>query len=165
MKTLLLIRHAKSDWSIPGIADFDRPLNARGYSDAHRMGRNLKKNISGNIVLVSSPAVRALTTALIIAHEVNYPLNKIQLQPDLYEAEAEDYEKVISFLEDQYDTAFIFGHNPTISEVVRNFSDANAIELPTCSVSVFKFQTKEWATIMSSKGVLQAQLFPKSLTE
>jgi phosphohistidine phosphatase len=165
MKTIYFIRHAKSDWSIPGIDDIDRPLNERGYSDAHRMGRHLKKSKPENFILVSSPAVRALTTALIFAREFDYPQNEIQLQPDLYEAKVEDYETVINFLDNKFDTAFIFGHNPTISEAVGVFSETSETELPTCSVSILKFESREWPTVISLKGKLQSQLSPKSLTE
>ncbi len=165
MKTIFLIRHAKSDWSIPGLADADRPLNQRGYADAHRVGRLLAKEKKESLVLVSSPAIRALSTAMIIAKEINYHPNKIQIHTELYEADAGDYESVISLIDDKFVTAFIFGHNPTISEVVAKLSGTNAVELPTCAVSVIDFSMKEWGEIPGNTGHLKTQVFPKSLTE
>jgi phosphohistidine phosphatase len=165
MKTIYFIRHAKSDWSIPGIDDIDRPLNERGYLDAHRMGKHLKKSKPDDFILVSSPAIRALTTALIFAREFDYPQNQILLQADLYEAKIEDYQTVISFLDNKFDTAFIFGHNPTISEAIGIFSNTRETELPTCSVSILRFESRDWSTVISLKGELKSQFSPKSLTE
>jgi phosphohistidine phosphatase len=165
MKMIYFVRHAKSDWSIPGIDDFDRPLNQRGYSDAHRMGRFLKKNISGDLLFVSSPAIRALSTALIFATEINFPLNNIQLAKDLYEAETDDYEYVIGELDNRINSVLIFGHNPTISEVVAKCSRTSATELPTCAVSILRFQTNEWSAIYAADGEIAEQHFPKALTE
>ena len=163
MKTLFLIRHAKSDWSASGLLDIDRPLNIRGYSDAHRIGTRLEKIIAEKTLFASSPAIRAISTALIIARETNYPQNKIQLFPELYNAEPEAYEKVITSIGKKYDSIFIFGHNPTITNVIGLFTNTNIVEVPTCSVSVIKFNADDWSAPMISSGVLESQIFPKLL--
>ena len=164
MKTLFLVRHAKSDWSIPGLGDYDRPLNQRGYVDAHKMGSYLKTT-SPHTLFVSSAAVRAISTALIIAKEINYPQEKISIHPELYEAEPNIYRQILKSADDRFESLYIFGHNPTISLVIGMLSGTNIDEVPTCSVTILKFNTAFWNETISSKGSIVNQLYPKSLTE
>ena len=165
MKTIILIRHAKSDGSISGLKDIDRPLNERGYSDAHKIGMRLRDKFIGKKLFISSPAIRAISTALIFAREINYPQENILVHPELYEAEASIYEKIILSLDNHFGAVYIFGHNPTISHLVGQLSQAPVNELPTCSVSVLNFETDRWSEIYNSKSVLEMQLFPKLLIE
>ena len=163
MKKLVLIRHAKSDWSIPGIKDIDRPLNERGYLDAHKIGAQLREKTSGKKLFISSPAIRAISTALIIAREINYLQENISIHSELYGAEVNVYEEIIFSLDNTFDTIFIFGHNPTISQVISQFTGVTFVEVPTCSVSVINFETKHWNEATKSKFTLSMQLFPKLL--
>ena len=165
MKIIYLIRHAKSDWSIPGLPDIDRHLNPRGYRDAHRIGNKLKQSITGKFILISSPAIRAISTALIIAREIDYSAGKIRIMRELYEAEEKMYYKIISSIEEDYDTVLIFGHNPTISNVFSWLTDTVPIELPTCSVSVIESDSTNWSECADSKNKMTNQLFPSHLKE
>lgn len=165
MKKILLIRHAKSDWSISGLSDIDRPLNQRGYTDAHKTGAQLRDKISGKKFFVSSPAIRAISTALIIAREINYPQENISLHPELYEAEASDYENLILSIDDRFDAVYIFGHNPIISHVIGQLTNTPVSEVPTCSVSVLNFQAERWTETIKSNATLEMQIFPKFLIE
>ena len=165
MKTLFLIRHAKSDWSIPGLGDFDRPLNQRGYVDAHKMGAYLKSENSGQILLASSSAVRAISTALIFAKEIKYPQGKISIHPELYEAEANIYIEILKSTDEKFESLYIFGHNPTISKVIVLLSGTPMSDVPTCAVTIIKFITGSWKETIAVKGTIINQLFPKSLTE
>ena len=112
MKKIFLIRHAKSDWNNPEIKDIERPLNDRGYSNANQMSKGFKTIPD---LIVSSPAIRAISTALIFAGNLNYDPNKIQIRKELYETSVKDYLSVIHQLDDQYNTMMLFAHNPTIS--------------------------------------------------
>lgn len=163
MKKLFLIRHAKSDWSFEGLADIDRPLNRRGYTDAHLVGAALKKQISPKTIFISSPAVRAITTALIFATELTYKKEEILLVPDIYEARPEDLFRVIGKTEDHYESIFLFGHNPTISEVVAKLSGGPLVDLPTCCVSAFESEAKEWSGFLLQKAKLFFQVIPADL--
>ena len=163
MKKIILIRHAKSDWSIPGIGDIDRPLNDRGYSDAHRVGAELKKSISEKTIFVTSPAIRAMSTSLIIARETKYPQGKIMICPELYDAERGDYESVIQSLDNNFECVLIFGHNPTISEVINKLLRTDVGEISTCSVFALTFEIKGWEDIIGTKGKIDFQLSPKTL--
>ena len=165
MKTIILIRHAKSDWSIPGLKDIDRPLNGRGYSDAHKIGMLLRNKFTSKKLFISSPAIRAISTALIFAREINYPQENILVHPELYEAEEGAYENIILSMDDEYDVIFIFGHNPTISEVIGRLSNTHIGELPTCSVSVLNFEINRWSKTHTSTSTMEMQLFPKLLIE
>lgn len=163
MKKLILIRHAKSDWSIPGIKDIDRPLNERGYSDAHKIGAQLREKAPGKKLFISSPAIRAISTALIIAREINYLQENILINSDLYEAEENDYKEIIFSLDNSFDTVFIFGHNPTISQVISLLIKSPYVEAPTCSVSFLKSEKTAWNEALGAKFTLSMQLFPKLL--
>lgn len=165
MKKLYLIRHAKSDWSIQGQPDIDRHLNPRGYRDAHLVGNKLKEILQGNLILISSPAIRAISTALIIAKEINYNPGKIKIIRDIYEAEEKMYDKVISSIEDVYDTAIIFGHNPTISNVAAGLTNAIISELPTCSVSGISIETMHWNEFEIANKAAIYQLLPSELRD
>ena len=165
MKKIFFIRHAKSDWSVSGLPDIDRPLNQRGYSDAHRIGAQLKKNISAQTLFVTSPAIRAMSTALIIARETGYPQGKFLICPELYEAEATDYETIIRAFDNQFDNAWIFGHNPTISEVISRFLRTDNGEISTCNVCVLKLEIINWPEAGRSKGQIEFQLSPKTLSD
>ncbi len=165
MKRVFLIRHAKSDWSIQGIDDIDRPLNERGYSDALRISKKLDKTDNVQSIFFSSPAIRAMSTALILARGVDYPVEKIKIYPALYEAHFSVYEDLLCSLDDKLFSVYIFGHNPTISRVIERFSSMDIGDIPTCAVSVLNFEIDNWKEIISTIGKIDLQLFPKMLTE
>lgn len=165
MKTILFIRHAKSERAESGQQDIDRPLNKRGYFDAHKIGKELREKDFGNKQFISSPAIRCISTALIIAREINYPQEKISIHTQLYEAKESIYSELVFSMSDNLDTIFIFGHNPTISFVISKFAKIPYTEIPTCGVSVLNFETNYWAQTIACKCTLEMQLFPKLLTE
>ena len=163
MKKLFLIRHAKSDWSTEGLADIDRPLNKRGYIDAHLVGAFLKNHYSAKTIFICSPAVRALTTALIFATELAHLKEEILLVPDIYEANTEDLFQVVAKTADHFEGVFLFGHNPSISEVVATLSGGPFVNLPTCCVSAFESEAKRWQDFLYQKPNLFAQVIPADL--
>lgn len=165
MKKLFLVRHAKSSRSIADLEDFDRPLNERGYSDAHLIGLHLEKEIAGPLIIISSPAIRAMSTALIFGREINYEPEKIILRRDLYETNAYAYLKVIGEQEDKYDSMIIVGHNPTISDVNEKLNGTLSGDVPTCAVSIFTIKTEKWANILSSERVLSRLIIPADFKE
>src|SRR6478609_9785737 len=101
-KTLILIRHAKSDWSDGGEKDFDRGLNQRGNMDAPRMGGKLKEMGIMPDLIVSSPALRTTLTTEYICEQINYPFDKVDFQEDIYEASVRTLLKVVNELNDKY---------------------------------------------------------------
>lgn len=165
MKKLFLIRHAKSNQSILNIPDIDRPLNERGYADAHTMGKLMKNENDRGLLLVSSPAVRALSTALIFAGEINYDKETIKITNRLYEAEIETCLDVIRNLDDTFTSAMLFGHNPTTAEVIYSLYENFQAAVPTCAIAIFTFQMEKWADIKPTNAYFEKLLIPADFRE
>jgi phosphohistidine phosphatase len=153
MKTLTLIRHAKSSWDDPTVSDKERPLNRRGMHDAPRMGQKLAERKSNPELVLSSPATRAITTAHIIAEQVGYPVKDIIVLEGLYEATAIDLRKIVQGLEDSLREVFIFGHNPGLSELASELSNGVVTDLPTCGVAELRFDIKKWSHVDKTRLV------------
>ena len=142
MKTLLLLRHAKSSWKESDLDDIDRPLNSRGLRDAPDMGRRLFERSLIPDFIVSSPAVRARATARFVANEVGYARD-IVFDEGLYGAESREVLEIVSRFEDQWHTAMVVGHNPAITQLANQFSDRWIENVPTCGALVV--QVSQWS--------------------
>jgi len=154
VKTLYLIRHAKSDWSDLLLSDFDRPLNKRGMKDAPLMGEILsKKGVHPDLIL-SSPALRAKTTAIEIAHKLSYPLDSIHTIPSLYASDCETLFSVIHDVPNTVNTLIVFGHNPEFTECVNAISGTEIENIPTCGIAAMRLYEEKWESI----GLNSAQL-------
>jgi len=148
MKTLYLMRHAKSSWSFEELSDRERPLNDRGRDEAPRMGQALAKRQIVPALFVSSPAVRALSTAVLVAREVQYPHDKIKVEPTLYEADLDTVLAVIRALPDEANSALLTGHNPTFTDVANHLSPSPLSgEMPTAGLLCLRFLTDHWAEV------------------
>lgn len=146
-KNLIIIRHGKSSWDYPSVSDFDRPLKDRGISDAHEMaGRLLQKDILPDLIF-SSPALRALSTAMIFCREFKFPAEEIKIHENLYLAEADEILLIVKSASDSANSIMIFGHNPGFTDLVNLLSSLNIENLPTCGLAVLKFNTESWKTI------------------
>lgn len=163
MKTLYVIRHAKSSWDDMTIDDFDRPLNDRGKTDAPRMGKRLKeKNIYPGLLL-SSPAKRALSTAKRISEALGYSKENIKTDRALYHAGSTQIFSVIKLLPDKFDTVMIFGHNPGLTDFVNDVGRSIDIDnIPTCGVVAFEFNIDSWKELREGLGTLLFFDYPKS---
>lgn len=142
MKTLILVRHAKSDWPT-NTDDFDRPLNERGHQDAPKMAKFLKSEEVKINAFVTSPAKRALTTCRYFA-EV-FENKNIQKFEELYNASPVEFLEVIENLDDSIENVAIFSHNNGITYFANSLTDENIEHMPTCSVVAFKIDTENWA--------------------
>ena len=161
MKTLYLNRHAKAGHNQGVRSDFERNLSDSGITDAAQMGGRLKS--LGDIPdrMVSSPAVRALTTARLIAGELNYPFEEIDQKPELYNADTNDILGVINQLEDSLQSVSIFGHNPGLSEMVNYLAGQLTESLPTCGIAKINFEdTESWAEVSYGTGNIEYIIRP-----
>jgi phosphohistidine phosphatase len=150
MKTLFLIRHAKSSWDDTALPDKDRPLNDRGRRDAPKMGKRLaKRDVKPNLIL-SSPARRALTTAEIIAKKLDYKRKDIVVEDRLYSGAVHDLLNVIQKLSDKLERVMLFGHNPELTELAHRLS-SEITHMPTCAIAEFMFSAKSWSNIGKAK--------------
>jgi phosphohistidine phosphatase len=160
MKTLFLIRHAKSSRDDIALPDKDRPLNDRGRRDAPKMGERLaKRDVTPDLIL-SSPAMRALETAEIIAKKLDYRRNDIVVDERLYAVGADDLLDVIHKLGDQLERVMLFGHNPELTELAHRLS-SKITHMPTCAVAEFTFDAKSWSKIGKVKPEKVALDYPK----
>jgi len=146
MKTLFLVRHAKSSWDEPALADRDRPLNDRGRRDAPKVGERLAKEGVKPDLILSSPAKRALMTAEIFARKLGYKRKNIVIDDRLYAVEAEVLLDVIRRLDDGAECVMLFGHNPELTELAHRLSSKIG-QLPTCAVAELKFDLRSWSRI------------------
>ena len=161
MKKLYLIRHAKSSWENPGLTDFDRALNKRGKRDAPFMGKLLKKENVKPDLIISSPAVRALTTAEIFAKEIGYSKNKIIKDENIYEAGIGELEDVVKNIPDENTVAFLFGHNPGFTHYANHLGDKYIDNMPTCSVVGIEFDVNSWKEVERGTGKTFLFEYPK----
>jgi phosphohistidine phosphatase len=146
MKTLFLVRHAKSSRDDPTLPDRERPLDDRGRLDAPRMGKRLaKRNVKPDLIM-SSPALRALTTAQLFADEIGYERKRIAIDDRLYARSAADLLDVIRTLDTKLDRVMMFGHNPEFTHLAHRLS-SEITDMPTCSVVEFRFDAKAWSDV------------------
>lgn len=161
MKTIFFVRHAKSSWENPTTKDADRPLNERGMRDAPFMAKLLKSKGCKPDALVSSPAKRAFTTAAYFASVFDIPKSDIVVIDSIYEADLEDIMNVFYELSDDWQTVFIFGHNPTFTDVVNQFTERSIMNVPTCGVCKVESTAEKWEDVRPSNARLTEFYYPK----
>lgn len=160
MKTLFLIRHAKSDWPA-NVPDFERPLNDRGHIDAPKMAKFLRaKNVEID-TFISSPAKRALTTCKYFA-DVFENENIIKVEK-LYNASPSDFLEVIENLEDNMENVAIFSHNNGITYFANSLSNENIMHMPTCAIVGFKIDTETWHDFKKAEKEFLFFHYPKEI--
>lgn len=147
MKKIYLVRHAKSSWEDAGVDDMDRPLKGRGIRDAYGTATWLKQNGDKPQLLVSSPATRALHTALIFAREMDIPFQQVQIDARIYEAGPGTLMEVIKGLSNEVDSVMLFGHNPGLTTLVNRCIDHVIDNVPTTGVACLKFNGTSWSTL------------------
>lgn len=146
MKTLFLVRHAKSSRDAPSLPDRDRPLDDRGRQDAPKVGKRLARRDVRPDLLLSSSALRALTTAHLIAEEVAYERQDIVADDRLYASSADDLLAVVRALDNKLDRVMLFGHNPEFTDLAHRLS-SGIIDLPTCAVVELHFDIRTWSDV------------------
>lgn len=163
MKTLLVLRHAKSSWGDPTIDDHERPLNARGERDAPRMGRLAREKRLSVELIISSDALRARLTAQAMADAMGYR-GQILLDARLYHASAADILAVLrSAVEHTVGTVLIVGHNPGLEELVARLTDERQ-DLPTAALAQIALPIDRWSDLtISTRGTLVGLWTPKEL--
>ncbi len=152
MKKLFLIRHAKSSWDNHNLSDFERPLNKRGLRDAPFMAKLINKEKIKPDIIYSSPALRAASTAEFFAEELNYKKKKIILDENIYEAGIRELEHIVQNIANDKNTAFLFGHNPTITYYANHLGNKLIDNMPTCSIVGIEFNEDTWNKVEHGKG-------------
>jgi phosphohistidine phosphatase len=161
VKTLCLLRHAKSSWDNPNLDDFDRPLNQRGEKDAPKIGKRLKEHGFIPDVFCSSPALRAITTAKIVAEVIGFPVSAIKSEQKLYHA---DEKTLLAFLKNtsgEFDSIMIAGHNPGLTDFANILQGEVIDNIPTTGVLVIEFKILSWREVKEKTGRLIFFEYPK----
>jgi len=159
MKTLYIVRHAKSSWEYQGINDIDRPLKKRGINDAYLVSRVLQEKVNTPNLFVASCANRALHTAMIFSYTFNFPLANLRVSKSLYSFSDGYLIKTVKAFDDGFESAIVFSHDHGINTFVNKFGDKFISHVPTCGVIGIRFNDKHWKNI--KKGETFLVEFPK----
>lgn len=163
MKTLLLLRHAKSDWGDPSLSDIDRPLATRGKRDAPRVGKALRKRGPLPDLIISSPAARANATIVALMKAAKLD-GEPRFDEAIYGASSAELMKLIGFLEDGSFCALLVGHNPGFEDLLERLTGSNE-RMPTAALACIEFQVDHWEDVEDGKGRLAWLLTPKQIGE
>jgi phosphohistidine phosphatase len=161
MKTLTLLRHAKSSWKDASLQDRERPLNRRGQRDAPVMAERIKQAGIRPSLILSSPAVRAWTTAKNIAHEISYPMEFLQQEDRLYHASVRTLLKVIAEQDDGFNNLMLVGHNPGLTDFANYLQPGLTGNIPTCGFVSFEIDLDDWNIDESADISLMLYDYPK----
>ena len=147
MKTIYIARHAKSSWEFPSIKDIDRTLTANGMKAAYSVASSLKEEGNQLDYIISSPANRAIHTALIHSRVMDLPSNRITINAALY---YENEKSIIDLLKQQFNEvndSMIVGHNPTFTNLANYFLGNQLENIQTSGIVQLSFNTEDWAEI------------------
>jgi phosphohistidine phosphatase len=163
MKTLYIVRHAKSSWDFPELPDEERPLLKKGEKRTEKIANFLlEKKVSVDHI-ISSHAVRALDTAKIIAYTLHYPEEDIAISGIVYHASSDQLYDLFFELSDDIESLMIVGHNPTFTNFANHFLNKEIDWLPTSGVVSINFKTDQWTQVPLAKRKTNFIIFPKML--
>jgi phosphohistidine phosphatase len=161
MKTLLLIRHAKSSWATAGTPDHDRPLNERGRRDAPEMGNRLRTRGIEPDLIVCSSALRARTTAQLLAAALDVPQERLREDPRIYASSSGKLMYLLQELDDELSSVMLVGHNPEMTELAQHFA-SDLPDMATTAVAQFTFDLASWRGIDQAEPLSVWFDYPKS---
>lgn len=164
MKTLYLLRHAKSSWKYPELPDLERPLNKRGKIDAPRMGSWLKEQEMIPEHIISSHSVRTLATISKIAHSIGLKGERVEADPRLYHSSPSTLLSIIRSCKPGLNSLMLVGHNPGLTELAGQLCPAEAVEnIPTCGLYAIQFHTTQWKEAGPETAAFLCFQYPKKL--
>lgn len=163
MKTLYLVRHAKSSWKDLSLQDRDRPLNKRGKRDGPVMARHVADKVDCPDQFISSLSRRTQDTAIYFLEAFGRKLDELILSEELFHGYEEDINNVILKTSDKHDAIMLFIHNPGITDYVNELTGADIFNIPTCGVAAITLDTNSWAEIGKCKAELLFYFYPKGL--
>lgn len=144
MKSLLIVRHAKSSWDVTSLDDIDRPLNDRGKHDAPEMAKRLLKEKIKIDAFISSPAKRAKKTAQLFIQEFKRNKDEIIYIDQLYNAHTADFYKVLTSIDEAWNAVAVFSHNPGITDFANSLTSVQVDNIPTCGIFAVKADIERW---------------------
>jgi len=153
MRTLYLLRHAKSSWNDETLSDFDRPLKKRGKEASKLVGQLIRKEMLSDLLVVSSPAQRTRETTKIVLKNASLD-PEVRFDPQIYEAELAGLLEVLGRIESDRECVMIVGHNPGMENLLRLLTGASR-EMPTAALAKIKLNTESWKSLSGSEGHLE----------
>ena len=162
MKTIYLMRHAKSSREDPALPDRERTLTERGQKDALLMATVLKDRHVQVDALIASPAIRALTTANIVADQINVPQKNIRVEPTIYNADVGDLVDIVEGVDDALTTIMIIGHNPGLTWFADYLVDDLSLNLSTSAVCEIDHPCAVWTDLEERSGTCVWHDSPKN---
>lgn len=163
MKFLYIVRHAKSSWDFSGISDHERPLKQKGRKRTLQIAKFLLENNTKPDLIVSSFALRAHDTAVLLASGLSYPKNEIRVENNLYHSNVDILLDHIYSLSNSMNSVMFVGHNPTFTEFANYFLAKKIEWLPTSGVVCIAFETNKWEDIHHAKKITKFVISPKLL--
>ncbi len=163
MKTLYFIRHAKSSWDFPQLADDERPLTEKGIKRTKKLGNYLENNNILPELIISSYANRAFHTAQIIAKKIGFPEKNIKIERSIYSSSIDNIFSILFGINNSYKSVMLFGHNPTFTNLANYFIEDKIDNLPTSGYVSVDFETDNWNEIANCKIIKTTVIFPKEL--
>lgn len=161
MKTLYILRHAKSSWENADLSDYERPLNERGLQAAPLVGGVMKKNLLQPALILSSPAKRAAQTAALIKDATEFE-GEVRFDERIYEASPARLLEIISEQNEKFESLMLVGHNPGLEGLLR-FLIGKTEAMPTAALAVVDLETDNWNKINSASGKLRTLIRPKEI--
>ncbi len=164
MKTLTLVRHAKSSWKDTRLSDRERPLNKRGKRDAPVMGKRMVEHGIRPSLIISSPAKRAWSTAKIIAAQISYPIEFLQREDGLYLASLDEILDIIVAQDNRFNNLMVVGHNPGMTDFANFLSPGLTNNLPTAGVISVQIDQDDWNLYERPSTDLLVYDYPKKVS-
>jgi phosphohistidine phosphatase len=149
---LLICRHAKSSWQDTSLSDFERPLNRRGERDAPEMGHRMARRGVVPDLIMASPAVRAIATAIHYAQQLGIPPTQIRRNPEQYEASVSALVGLIRTVDSGVGTLMLVGHNPESTDLANVLGGLSIENIPTCGIVALVFFQRAWADLAAGSG-------------
>ncbi len=165
MKTLYIVRHAKSSWDFSNIHDYERPLLEVGIERTKKIIKHLKKQDTRPDLIMSSHALRARDTARMIADGLSFPIEKMMIMNEIYHGDIDEIINLITTLSNDTKKVMIVGHNPTLTTLSNKFLEEPIDWLPTSGVVCIEFKTDKWENIIEAEKRTKFVISPKLIKQ
>ncbi len=164
VKTLLLIRHAKSSWKDPTLTDLQRPLKKRGIRNAAEMAARIARLDHRVERIFTSPARRAIQTLEQMAEATGFGAGELEVMPDLYSFDYDDVMLTLRKLDERWQAVAVVGHNPAITDLVNFLALEHLANIPTCGIALLRLDIRRWEALGAGTGTLEHYDFPSNET-